>query len=623
MSGVRRQLASVELGCEDDVVLARRRARAIAARVGCDPIAQSRLATAVAELAHNAQRHAGGGRLTLAIDDVCLWVEVSDSGPGIAELDALLAGGDRPDGADRPHGEAGPNGDRARGLLRVRRLMDELEIESAPGATTVRASLRLDARADSGAGADSDARSHSGARDLDAADDAAGADRSSAAREELVAQHAELLAALAELHSTQQELVHLNDELADTNRGVVALYAELDDRAEQLRDADNAKSRFLADMSHELRTPLNSIIGLAELLSEGPDPLTSEQRMQVDYISRMAKDQLRLVGELLDIAKIEAGRLDVEWRPISVSELFTGLRIQLRPLVAGSDVAMRFVADPGLPTLIGDEQKLIQVMRNLINNAVKYTRAGEIVIHAADTEGMLELTVSDTGVGIPADQLEAIFDEFVQVAGEHQRNVAGTGLGLALVRKLVQLLGGSVSVRSEVGAGSCFRVLLPWAPPDAEQVIAAVVGDGPADLDAAPPLTLAEDAKPELLVIADDDPIMRERIRRELAPLAVELVELDGGGRVLEFLARRRPTVLVLDLSMRDLSGFEVLSRVRATPGLEQLPVVIHTSRELTLPEREQLASASAIVAKDARVPGQLASAVIDAVAGGGGDVDG
>ena len=167
----------------------------------------------------------------------------------------------------------------------------------------------------------------------------------------------------------QEELRDLNRELESTNRGVVALYAELDDRAEQLRDADERKSRFLADMSHELRTPLNSIVALTELLLDGEPHLMAEQAKQVAYIRRMAEDQLRLVSDLLDMAKIEAGRVDVNLADVSVAELFALVRAQLRPLVRDEAVALQFVAEPDLPPLHTDEALLVQVLRNLVSNA--------------------------------------------------------------------------------------------------------------------------------------------------------------------------------------------------------------------------------------------------------------
>jgi CheY-like chemotaxis protein/anti-sigma regulatory factor (Ser/Thr protein kinase) len=389
---------------------------------------------------------------------------------------------------------------------------------------------------------------------------------------------------------------------------VVALYAELDERAEQLRDADGKKSRFLADMSHELRTPLNSIIALAELLSGGDDPLTTEQRTQVEFIRRMAQDQLQLVGELLDLAKIEAGRVDLDLRPLSVHELFAALRIQLRPLVAGSDVALRFSCEPGLPELVTDELKLIQIMRNLVSNAVKYTSEGEVLVSASGVEGRLELAVDDSGVGIAEADLERVFDEFVQVAGEHQLKAPGTGLGLPLTRKLAEALGGAVTAHSTLGHGSRFEVVMPWTPP------------GPGDDTPVAPGLLTPPSHPtvDLVLVADDDPAARYVVRRQLEGAVREIVEAEGGASALEFLSKRQPTAVVLDVSMPDLGGLEVLARMRSIAGLERLPVVLHTSKQLEPDEQAQIERDRAIVIQkgDGSSTGLLAALLEAARAG-------
>jgi signal transduction histidine kinase/CheY-like chemotaxis protein len=569
-------LASVDLHFEDGVVLARQRAREVASLLGFDHGSQTRIATAVSELARNAHRYAGGGRVTFGIEDASLSIEVVDHGPGIADLEAVLSGSYE------------SNTGMGRGLIGVRRLMDSFEIATSPGGTVARTAKRLPIDIDPG---EADVR-HLRA---DLARQSSGS-----AYDEVQEQNQELLQALGELRSRQDELLHLNLELEDTNSGVVALYAELDERAEQLRDADGKKSRFLADMSHELRTPLNSIIALADLLSGGGDPLTAEQRTQVEFIRRMAQDQLQLVGELLDLAKIEAGRVDLDLRPLSVYELFAALRIQLRPLVAGSDVALRFSCEPGLPQLVTDERKLIQIMRNLVSNAVKYTTEGEVLVSASAVEGRLELAIDDTGVGIAEADLERIFDEFVQVAGKHQLKTPGTGLGLPLTRKLAEALGGAVTAHSALGQGSRFVVVLPWTPrgPGA---------DTPISPGSATPVS---HPIVDLVLVADDDPAARYVVRRQLEGAVREIVEADGGTSALEFLSRRQPTAVVLDISMPDLDGLEVLARVRSTAGLEHLPIVIHTSKELEPHEQARIERDHAIVIQkgDASSTGLLAA---------------
>ena len=553
-------------------MLARQRARDVARLLGFDTGAQTRIATAVSELARNAHRYTGGGLVHLSVDDRSMLIEVSDHGSGIADVDAVLSGTYK------------SRTGMGQGLTGVRRLMDSFEIETSGAGTRVWISKRLPPAV---------------APPQDGYELRAELARSSSrsAYDEVQTQNQELLQALTELRIRQDELLHLNDELEDTNRGVVALYAELDERAEQLRDADNKKSRFLADMSHELRTPLNSIVALTELLSSGHDPLTSEQRTQIEFIRRMATDQLQLVGELLDLAKIEAGRVEMTISAVSVPELFALLRTQLRPLVAGSSVSLVLSAEPGIPSLVTDEHKLIHIMRNLIGNAVKYTDAGEVLVSASAAGDFLELSVTDSGVGIAEVDLERIFEEFVQVGGEHQRKSPGTGLGLPLTRKLAALLGGTVTAQSTLGVGSRFTVTLPFRIPEPSGVEVAAplpaLALGAGTTAAADP---KETQRIELVLVADDDDAARFVIRRQLEGLVGEILEVDGGHAALALLASRSPSAIVLDLSMPDLGGLEVLAKLRTLPGLDRVPVIIHTSKELDVHERGQIEQHRAVV---------------------------
>ena len=372
-------------------------------------------------------------------------------------------------------------------------------------------------------------------------------------------QYEELLQALGEVRARQEEMRELNRELESTNRGVVALYAELDDRAERLRDADERKSRFLADMSHELRTPLNSIVALTELLLAVEARLAVEQAKQVGFIRRMAEDQLRLVSDLLDMAKIEAGRVDVVLEDVSVAELFSVARAQLRPLVSGDAVALRFVAEPGLPVLHTDEGLLVQVLRNLVSNAIKFTPTGEIVVRAERRGDLMRFSVSDTGIGIAPADLERIFDEFVQVPGALQRHGRGTGLGLALCKRLVGLLGGRITATSQVSKGSTFEVSLP------------------ARADAALPEPVPDPSGAVLVV--DDDEAARYVLRAHLSGAGWTVAEVSSGSAALQACERGVPAAIVLDLSMPDIDGTVVLTRLRAEERTRTVPVVVHTSR--------------------------------------------
>ncbi|TFW30013.1 sensor histidine kinase, partial [Duganella callida] len=284
---------------------------------------------------------------------------------------------------------------------------------------------------------------------------------------EVEQQNRELAQALAELRERQDDLLALTRELEDTNRGVVALYAEIEEKAERLRKADEMKSRFLSNTSHELRTPLSSIRALTKLLLDRMDgPLTEEQERQVSFISNAANDLSELVNDLLDLAKIEAGKVEVNMAPVNITELFSALKGMLRPLTRNSTVELLFVEPPAQVALTSDESKVTQILRNFISNALKFTEQGQVVVAllppAAD--GRVTFAVTDSGIGISPENQQLIFEEFSQIEHPLQRRAKGTGLGLPLCRKLATLLGGEVTVRSAEGEGSTFCLILPAAP---------------------------------------------------------------------------------------------------------------------------------------------------------------
>jgi signal transduction histidine kinase len=277
-------------------------------------------------------------------------------------------------------------------------------------------------------------------------------------------QNRELAAALAELRERQDDLLALTRELEDTNRGIVALYAEIEDKAERLRLADEMKSRFLSNTSHELRTPLSSIRALAKLLLDRMDgDLTLEQERQVKFIEKAANDLSELVNDLLDLAKIEAGKVEVQLAPVEVGNLFRALKGMLRPLVDEARVELVFEPTDIAEPFESDEGKISQVLRNFISNALKFTEEGQVAVSARIDAGSDTITfaVLDTGIGISPDNLQLIFEEFSQIEHPLQRRSKGTGLGLPLCRKLAELLGGRVEVSSEPGVGSTFSLVLP------------------------------------------------------------------------------------------------------------------------------------------------------------------
>jgi len=259
------------------------------------------------------------------------------------------------------------------------------------------------------------------------------------------------------------EIAVVNAELAETNKGVVALYAELDDRAEQLRQATELKSRFLSYMSHEFRTPLGSIVSLSRVLMDHMDgPLTDEQERQVRLIRGSAEELIEMVNDLLDLAKVEAGRISISPEWFEMVDLFSALRGMFKPIISKQSVDLIFEEPKNVPMLFTDHKKLSQILRNYISNALKFTQKGSVRVSAEckDSE-MVIFSVADTGIGIAKEHQKELFNDFVQVDSPVQKHLRGTGLGLSLSKKLAELLGGNVGIEGDLGKGSIFSVTVP------------------------------------------------------------------------------------------------------------------------------------------------------------------
>ena len=267
----------------------------------------------------------------------------------------------------------------------------------------------------------------------------------------------------AALEEKTQLLATLESELDETNRGVVALYAELDTQAEQLRRATELKSRFLSYMSHEFRTPIASIRSLTRLLLDRLDgPLTDEQERQIRFIESTSNEFAEMVDDLLDLAKVEAGRVDISPGWFELVDLFSALRGMFKPVVTNPDVSLVFEEPQSSSRLYTDDKMLSQILRNFISNALKFTLKGEVRVSAVqEGEAWITFAVSDTGIGIAKEYHHAIFHDFTQVDSPIQKRLRGTGLGLSLSKRLAELLGGSVGLESALGVGSTFKVTVP------------------------------------------------------------------------------------------------------------------------------------------------------------------
>ncbi len=267
----------------------------------------------------------------------------------------------------------------------------------------------------------------------------------------------------SQLNAREADIVALRQELEETNKGVVALYAELDDKAAQLRAANDLKSRFLSYMSHEFRTPLTSMTSISNILLQRLDgPLTDEQQKQVEFIRGSTRELTEMVNDLLDLAKVEAGRITISPEWFEMVDLFAALRGMFKPIAASTSVSLVFEEPEGEVKLFTDDKKLSQILRNFISNALKFTPEGEVRVSARVLDdGYVEFAVADTGIGIAAEHIPHLFTDFMQLDVRLQKRLRGSGLGLSLARKFALLLGGRVGVESELGKGSRFWVTLP------------------------------------------------------------------------------------------------------------------------------------------------------------------
>jgi signal transduction histidine kinase/CheY-like chemotaxis protein len=548
-------ITNLSIEYEHDVVLARQRAREIAALLGFDNQDQTRVATAVSELARNAFVYAGGGRVNFEIEGRTVpqlfVIRIGDSGPGIANLQEILEG--------RYASRTGMG----IGLIGARRLVDQCEIHSDPKEGT-KITLRKIMPRHAPLVTTASLRSlvdHLAQR------------RPQDPMEEVQQQNRELVRALAELRERQDELARINRELEDTNRGVVALYAELDEKASHLRRADEMKSRFLSNMSHEFRTPLNSILALSGLLLERADgELTSEQDKQVHFIRKGAETLLELVNDLLDLAKIEAGKVEVQPVDFEVSNLFSALRGMLRPLLVTQSVSLVF-EDPGeIPCLYTDEGKLSQILRNFISNALKFTEQGLISVAATfnKTDQTVTFAVSDTGMGIPAEDQSKIFEEFVQLENPAQRKIKGTGLGLPLCHKLATLLNGKIDLVSQIGIGSTFSVTIP--------LYHSQVLESQTDREAKPAALWEIDETRIPVLVLEDAPETRLLYEKFLRQSVFQQISANNLGEARRILQQVRPRAIVMDILLRGEDSWSFLAELKAESATRDIPVLVITS---------------------------------------------
>jgi CheY-like chemotaxis protein/CHASE3 domain sensor protein len=432
------------------------------------------------------------------------------------------------------------------------------------------------------------------------------------ANEELEEQSRALRASQAMLENQQAELEQTNSQLSERtealdqrNAALRRAQHDLEERADELQRASRYKSEFLANMSHELRTPLNSALILAKLLGDNPQGnMSAEQVKFAESIYASGNDLLVLINDILDIAKVEAGKLELVPEDVAIAKMAKNLEMTFTPLAGQKQLAFRLDVRPDAPAaLVTDRQRVEQILKNLLSNALKFTERGEVALTVSGAPGGgASFAVSDSGIGIPAEQQEVIFEAFRQADGTTSRRYGGTGLGLSISRDLTQLLGGTLTVHSVPGTGSTFTLHLPAKAPQAQNDRADAASarvssqalqasHGVAATPPRAPTAAASTTTPAVPAFPDDRALPRGEARRllviedepQFAHILYELAHelgyrclvahgaADGFSLATQFL----PDAILLDMRLPDSSGIGVLQRLKDDPQTRHIPVHI------------------------------------------------
>ncbi|WP_326647893.1 HAMP domain-containing protein [Streptomyces sp. NBC_01750] len=416
---------------------------------------------------------------------------------------------------------------------------------------------------------------------------------------------AELSARSGELQARQEELQRSNAELkeqaallADRNRDIERknleieqARQELEARAQQLSRTSMYKSEFLANMSHELRTPLNSLLILAQLLAQNIEGnLTQKQVDYAEVIHSAGSDLLQLINDILDLSKVEAGKMDIHAEPFALHQLLEYVEATFRPVASERELEFRVIETPGLPDeLVTDESRLRQVLRNLVSNALKFTEQGSVELRVRPAAGdelppalydrgpVVAFRVTDTGIGIPADRLQSVFGAFQQGDGTTSRRYGGTGLGLSISREVAQLLGGAIVAESAVGRGSSFTLYLPARAPALHQ---RSLDGTQEDSDAVP--SGGEPAIGHTVLVVDDDTRNIFALTQVLEREGMLVLQADNGRAGIDLLmAHDEVDLIVMDVMMAGMDGTATMAAIRELPRFADVPIIAVTAKAM------------------------------------------
>ena len=377
----------------------------------------------------------------------------------------------------------------------------------------------------------------------------------------LEAQTEELQEQTEELQSQSEELHQTTDELQEQN-------IELETQKQQIEEANRLKSEFLSNMSHELRTPLNSIMALSNvLIMQAKDKLTKEENNYLEIVLRNGTQLLSLINDILDLSKIEAGKMDVNLSSFSLNVMLNNIKESLKPIAIEKKLDFKLSISDDLPAIETDEVKLHQVLQNIISNAVKFTENGYISINTSFDDKNVCVNVKDTGIGISKNNISYIFDEFRQIDGSSSRQFEGTGLGLAIANKMIKVLGGSINVKSIPGEGSLFSVTIPLK--GNIEIGASEVHNIQGNQH-----VISEPEKKTVLVV-DDASEMVNTISEFLNSSGYKVINATSGRMALELAEKHHPFAITLDIVMPEMDGWEVLQLLKANSETKDIPVIV------------------------------------------------
>ncbi len=376
---------------------------------------------------------------------------------------------------------------------------------------------------------------------------------------ELQTQSERLQAQAEELQTQTEELQHQSTELQAQN-------VELEMQKKQVDDANRMKSEFLSNMSHELRTPLNSIMALSRVLNmQAKDKLTSDELNYLDIIERNGKLLLSLINDILDLSRIEAGKMDISVRDISLPEIADQIVAGLRPICVNKSIDIDCSFPENFPRIQSDEKKVYQIVQNIAGNAVKFTSKGKITIAGKADSTHVTITITDTGIGISKQDLPTIFDEFRQVDGSSSRSFEGSGLGLAIARRLAMLLGGRIYAESEPGKGSAFTILLPLK----------YEGESNLPLPRDPFVAVRNEQKDRTILIVDDEPAVINLVAASLAREGYRTVACLKSSEAVKMAEQMQPYAITLDVLMPEIDGWKILQTLKQNQHTSHIPVIM------------------------------------------------